>query len=235
MSALAGFVYFLRAGDFVKIGWSQNPRKRIQSFTTGNPHKAELLGSVPGTLEDEKRLHAVFGDIRHRREWFSAESELLGFIAWVCGVTAEKVQENVIALEARASQSAFEALQRTAAETYRADQAEKVAAGLRASRDYKKKRAGEFSTQVCTLLTQIRAAVDSHIAEIHRAIDATDDHDGLADALRAEARALYHVMEGSRPGASNSPLFGVWADLAYLAGDITREDGTVEEDDVAPL
>jgi hypothetical protein len=65
-----GFIYFLRCGNFVKIGFSDQPEARQRELETGNPHEIILVGCHPGTIELEQRLHRYFQAHHHRGEWF---------------------------------------------------------------------------------------------------------------------------------------------------------------------
>src|SRR5690242_15358709 len=61
-----GLVYFIRHGDRIKIGWTSNLKQRMANL----PHD-EILGTVPGTMADEKRCHHAFAHLRaNGREWF---------------------------------------------------------------------------------------------------------------------------------------------------------------------
>lgn len=71
-----GFVYFVRFSDRVKIGFSANPAGRLKNI----PHD-EVLAIVPGTMADERGLHAQFARYRVTGEWFQADEDLLDFIA----------------------------------------------------------------------------------------------------------------------------------------------------------
>lgn len=73
-----GLVYFVRFGGLVKIGWTGNLKKRMAEV----PNE-EILGTVPGTMEDEKRCHVAFAHLRVKGEWFRPEPDLLEFIAGV--------------------------------------------------------------------------------------------------------------------------------------------------------
>lgn len=75
-----GHVYFIRRGDFIKIGWSSNWQYRIYHMQTSSPETIIVLGLMPGTGKQEKAIHREFADLRHQGEWFRAEPELLGFI-----------------------------------------------------------------------------------------------------------------------------------------------------------
>lgn len=74
-------VYFLRAGDFVKIGWARDVEKRIKALQTANPHELELLGVIPGCDDVERVIHQRFNALHVRGEWYRAESSLLEFVA----------------------------------------------------------------------------------------------------------------------------------------------------------
>jgi hypothetical protein len=78
-----GKVYFIRCGDSIKIGFSKNPWSRLSSLKTGSPGNPQLLGYMPGSLDDERAAHEKFAHLRENREWFRAEPDLLDFIATV--------------------------------------------------------------------------------------------------------------------------------------------------------
>lgn len=71
-----GFVYFVRFGDRVKIGFSMNVERRLKAI----PHD-EILAVMPGTFRDESRCHAAFAHLRIIGEWFEMGDDLMGFIA----------------------------------------------------------------------------------------------------------------------------------------------------------
>lgn len=87
------YVYAIRAGDYVKIGKSDNPHGRINGFRTGNPHKIETITTIEvrdahAAYYLERCLHARYDKLgfRHDREWFHwtapFEAELLGLGAY---------------------------------------------------------------------------------------------------------------------------------------------------------
>lgn len=65
-----GWVYFLKAGEFVKVGWSLAPEERVKHLQTGCPVETELLGFVSGSMDDEALFHALFEPWRSKGEWF---------------------------------------------------------------------------------------------------------------------------------------------------------------------
>ena len=63
-------VYFIRSGEFVKIGFSRNIQYRMKHLQIGNPIALELLFQMLGTEGDENYLHMVLSGQNHRHEWF---------------------------------------------------------------------------------------------------------------------------------------------------------------------
>lgn len=74
-------IYFIEANGMVKIGYSSNPKRRLQMLATGCPFKCTLIGVMKGLLEDEKEVHARFSHLRERGEWFKFSPEVNSFIA----------------------------------------------------------------------------------------------------------------------------------------------------------
>ncbi len=81
-------VYFVAAGERVKIGWSRNVVARISQLQTANPEPISLLGVMPGGLALERQLHRQFHDARLAGEWFEKTPELVAYIAAIGGGAA---------------------------------------------------------------------------------------------------------------------------------------------------
>jgi hypothetical protein len=75
------FVYFIRDGEYIKIGRTTNIKQRMSGLQGHNPRPLELLASVVALSSLEPTLHFKFRHLRIRREWFRAEPDLLAFIA----------------------------------------------------------------------------------------------------------------------------------------------------------
>lgn len=76
-----GFVYFVREENGpIKIGWGQNPQRRMAGMQTGNPRRLVLLGCMPATRKEERQLHARFADLRLAGEWFQPHEDILAFV-----------------------------------------------------------------------------------------------------------------------------------------------------------
>lgn len=81
-SAPAGeFVYFLKAGPFVKIGKATGrPDARIRDLQTGCPYPIRLVAHVCGGLREEYELHRRFAAFREHGEWFRYEGMLAEYV-----------------------------------------------------------------------------------------------------------------------------------------------------------
>lgn len=74
---MSGYVYAIQSGDAVKIGFSGKPTTRIKNLQTGNPGRAELLGFVEATGQQERELHQLLGSARIKGEWFQRNHPLI--------------------------------------------------------------------------------------------------------------------------------------------------------------
>lgn len=60
----------------IKIGCSRLPDNRLAECAAWSPIPLELIGTLPGTLEDEAFLHDCFIETRSHKEWFHFTPEL---------------------------------------------------------------------------------------------------------------------------------------------------------------
>lgn len=88
-------IYFAEAVGIghIKIGFTdgEDPACRLDQLQTGSPVPLRLLGTIAGTLEDEKNLHRRFAAARVCGEWFKPIPELLALLSveqLSCGKTA---------------------------------------------------------------------------------------------------------------------------------------------------
>lgn len=89
----SGFVYFVRAGNDIKIGFSVTPKKRVHALQIGCPINVELLAIIPGTIDIERELHRRFFGLHVRGEWFRADNDLLSYIQSVREEGIPKIHE----------------------------------------------------------------------------------------------------------------------------------------------
>ena len=66
-AAVAG-VYYIKQGDFVKIGRTNRLQRRMSALQIGNPEPLRLLAWLPG--HNEKEHHQRWRNERVRGEWF---------------------------------------------------------------------------------------------------------------------------------------------------------------------
>lgn len=71
------WVYFIGAGDVIKIGFSTRLTKRLRDLRYGTHEKLELLAKVKGGRDLERRYHTRFAKDRIKGEWFRATREIL--------------------------------------------------------------------------------------------------------------------------------------------------------------
>lgn len=75
------YVYFISAGDAVKIGKAANPKRRLAQLRSGNLHQLEMLGAMKAERNTESEIHRMFDDSRINGEWFRLTPEIRQFIA----------------------------------------------------------------------------------------------------------------------------------------------------------
>ena len=73
-------IYFLKALDFVKIGYSNTPNKRISGIKTSIPFDTEVVCITTGDIEDEKNLQKRFKEYQCRGEWYNISDEIIKYI-----------------------------------------------------------------------------------------------------------------------------------------------------------
>jgi hypothetical protein len=85
---LAMSVYFIRAGDYIKIGVASDPHRRLREHQTSSPQKLELVGVIEGGRELERALHAMFSDAHVNGEWFKPTAKMLAIAQGTITVSA---------------------------------------------------------------------------------------------------------------------------------------------------
>lgn len=77
-------VYFIKPVNMagpIKIGCSKSPDNRKATLSTWSPFALEIVTTIEGGIDLERRFHARFLHIHERREWFSWAPELAEAIA----------------------------------------------------------------------------------------------------------------------------------------------------------
>ena len=98
---MTGFVYFIlpkaQSTGGVKIGYSKCPEKRLVRVQKDAILRLKLLGYVPGTRSDERRLHSFLCTQRMYGEWFATTSNVHRFIREILasGVIPNQISRRV--------------------------------------------------------------------------------------------------------------------------------------------
>ncbi len=91
------YVYIVRAGDFIKIGYSGNVEQRIKILQSHNPLECQLLYKITYDCEDEAKLaehnaHVFASEYSVRGEWFVFdELFLVSIVTELLSVSKKKV------------------------------------------------------------------------------------------------------------------------------------------------
>ncbi len=67
-------VYFVRCvvTGAIKIGFSEDILARFRDLQSGAPEPLELVHTISGGIQEERRLHRLFASERMHGEWFRA-------------------------------------------------------------------------------------------------------------------------------------------------------------------
>ena len=74
------FIYFISSQNQIKIGYSNNPIKRLKNMQVGNPNELVLLLFYEGSIYEEQELHTKFSEYHVRGEWFRYSREIQNYI-----------------------------------------------------------------------------------------------------------------------------------------------------------
>ena len=76
------YIYFIKCGDFVKIGKAKDVAARMKDLQIGNPYPLELLITIKEDFISEKDVHKflIEKNQQHQGEWFYYGEEIISFI-----------------------------------------------------------------------------------------------------------------------------------------------------------
>ena len=63
-------LYFIKCGNYIKIGVSDNVQRRLNDLKASNPLPLELIYFGKGEGRDEEMWHKVFAHRHHHGEWY---------------------------------------------------------------------------------------------------------------------------------------------------------------------
>lgn len=77
-----GYVYFIQmASGPIKIGFSDDPMRRFQTFQIAHYEEMRLLGVIPGKIGDEKRIQREVRASLIRGEWYHPTDEVRAYLS----------------------------------------------------------------------------------------------------------------------------------------------------------
>lgn len=65
-----GWIYALKVKNYIKIGWSQFPKLRLEAARSMSPFPVEIVGIRDGTIRQEWEIHKELSGSSIRGEWF---------------------------------------------------------------------------------------------------------------------------------------------------------------------
>lgn len=87
---MTGYVYAManEAGS-VKIGYSENPLRRLEQIGYTEEGTVKLLGVARGTKQHEREAHDLFKKWNERGEWFRFEGPVKAFVEMLAPPTTD--------------------------------------------------------------------------------------------------------------------------------------------------
>ena len=73
-------IYFMESAGRVKIGYSENPVRRVAALSTASPMPCTLIGVTEGDRAAESAIHERFKAHRRNREWFDFHREINDYL-----------------------------------------------------------------------------------------------------------------------------------------------------------
>lgn len=75
-----GWIYFVRSGNYIKIGHSTRIASRLHDLQIGSPEKLEIMTIEAGGRAEEIRIHKMFKEEYLRGEWFNFTGDLKRYV-----------------------------------------------------------------------------------------------------------------------------------------------------------
>ena len=67
----------------VKIGACTDLTRRLRMLNTGSPVRLEVIATLAGSVELEKRIHKALASVRERGEWFTHGPIVASVLEWM--------------------------------------------------------------------------------------------------------------------------------------------------------
>lgn len=75
-----GWIYAIKVQNYIKIGWSQYPKPRLESARSMSPFPVEIVGVKRGTIRQEWKTHKELSGSSIRGEWFLINADVERFL-----------------------------------------------------------------------------------------------------------------------------------------------------------
>lgn len=95
-------IYFIQQGEDgpVKIGYATVIEKRFRALQSASPYPLKVIGSMQGSVVDEKKLHLQFSKHRLQGEWFEPDIEIIKYAADLLVIPSRQEAMSIVVLEA---------------------------------------------------------------------------------------------------------------------------------------
>lgn len=85
-------IYVIEAENgMCKIGCSDKPESRAATVHLHSPVKTRIIAKLPGSFDQERRLHEQFQQYRGHAEWFLMKGEVADFVGRVRGINVDVI------------------------------------------------------------------------------------------------------------------------------------------------
>lgn len=75
-------IYFIKSGNFLKVGFSADVPKRMKQYATHNPD-FKLLFIIAGDIKLERQIQSDLDRYRFRLEWFHCDEHVLAHVEYL--------------------------------------------------------------------------------------------------------------------------------------------------------
>ena len=75
-------IYFIKAGEFIKVGYTKDQntfKTRLQTYTTANPYNIEIINLIEGGIDLEKDILNYFLEHHCKGEWFYYNENIINY------------------------------------------------------------------------------------------------------------------------------------------------------------
>lgn len=87
------YLLITESGDHCKIGYSNNPKRRVSQIQTHNRERLRLLSVIDGDLNREAEIHKMFAHENIGGEWFNLTIEMMDYFNDMYGIEFNNLHE----------------------------------------------------------------------------------------------------------------------------------------------